>query len=291
MPLITNETAAIKLTPQQEAEVAQLPSTAEIIRYMHERQIEQGLIKPDNFDARGENYYAFQAVDQPQAKSVAKSVTVNGVKYIIEGATEDELVSNELALMKKLFGQPSGTEPQRDSAGRFVRQPSQEELDGREAQRILDEQAAREAATIDPAAAALAPSVVAALRAAGIDPDALRTFTETQRAEAYTQSWADAATAFGEKHPEFPRGEENKEILGRIISDNNLMDAADKLQAMEAAYAYAIKHKAFVEPSEEVEARQIAEAQTPAELQALLRAKGHLAPIDVRGGGSGFWGR
>jgi hypothetical protein len=286
MPLITNETAAIKLTPAQEAEVAKLPSTSAIITYMRERSVEQGLVTKDDFDRTGDDYFSYHPIDTPQPTGMVKAVVIDGVKHIIEGKTEDELVSNELALMRQLFAQPAtGTEQQRDSQGRFVSQPTQAELEA-EAARVA-------ALNVDPAAAALAPSLTAALQAAGIDVSALRDFTETKRAEAYTQSWTDAATAFGEAHPEFPRSEENKTILGRFISENNLLDAEDKLAALKAAYNFAVENKRFVETTEAKQARaaaeqarQINEAQTPEELQTLLRSKGHLAPI-----GSNLWGR
>lgn len=64
--------------------------------------------------------------------------------------------------------------------------------------------------------------------------------------EKFTQSWADAAEQFRANHPDWIDGEQNKDLLGNIIAENQWVDAEDKLAAMEAAYKYAVENDLLV---------------------------------------------
>jgi hypothetical protein len=269
-----------------EKAIASASSVSEIQTLLHEAARAQKLIEPDPFDRDGQDWFSHHAVETPQPKGFAKTVTLDGKKHILQSDTEDGLVQEEIRLMRDLFAGRQAETQQRDSAGRFIAQPpTQEEMDA-EAARVA-------ALNVDPAAAALAPSVTAALQAAGIDVAALRELTQTKQNEAYINAWAGAATAFGEAHPEYPASEANKNILARFISENNLLDAEDKEGALEAAYTFAVENQKLVETTEAKQARAaeeqdraINEAKTPEDLQQLLRSKGHLAPLN-----SSYWGR
>src|SRR5579863_6862441 len=84
---------------------------------MHQQELARGLRVPDAFDET-----LLHLVDTPQPRGFAKVVTVNGVKHVLEGSTETELLQNEVKLYHELF-QPAaaGTEQQpRDPAtGQF----------------------------------------------------------------------------------------------------------------------------------------------------------------------------
>jgi hypothetical protein len=277
--LMSDGASAIKVDSQLEKDIAAASSVSEIQELLHSAACAQGLIQKDPLDRDGTDWFSHHVVTAPQPKSFARTVVANGVKHVVEGATEAELQANELALMRQLFGKTdAAAEQQRDSQGRFVAQPTPEEVEA-EAIRL---------SSIDPTAAAMAPSVTAALEAAGIDVNALKEFTAAKQGERIQTSWAQAGEVFRNSSAgaSWPGGEENKNILGQIIEDNHLLDAEDKVAALEAAYKFAVENDLLVEPAAERQARAINEAQTPEQLQEILRNQGHLAPL-----GSNLWGR
>jgi hypothetical protein len=280
--LMSDGASAIKVPAGSDLEkaIANASSVSEIQSLLHEAARAQKLIEPDPFDTDGKNWFGYRPVEHPAVANAphVKVLRINGVAHTIQADTEEALVAAELAKMRELFGGQPTPEQQtrRDSQGRFVAQPTQAELEA-EVARV---------AAIDPAAAPETEIVRKALEAQGIDINALKEFSVTKQNERFTQSWTDAAVAFGKSHPDWVGGEENKNILAQILTENKLTEAEDKAAALEAAYNFAVENKMLVEPADQVEARQIAEAQTPDQLAEVLRRRGHLAPL-----GSNLWGR
>ena len=269
--------SAIKMTPALEKAVASAGSVSEIQNLMHQAALDQGLVAPDKMDRDGQDWYSYHAVEQPVPQGVAKTLVLNGVKHVLEGTDDADLQQKELELMRSIVGSTT-TDPQRDSAGRFVSAADRAALAAVEAQRVAEEERVKQF-EVDPVAASLAPSVVAALRAAGIDPDALKEFTQTKQNQTFEKSWETAGEEFQKANPAWPGGTENFNLIAKLISDNNLENSTDKVGALTAAYKHAIEHNLLVEPAEVVEARELSEAQTPDELTNLLRRKGRLASL------------
>jgi len=71
----------------------------------------------------------------------------------------------------------------------------------------------------------------------GVPLDELRASVEQTRQRTYEQSWADATTAFLKSGSDWPGGEKNKKLLGLKIQELGLLDATDKVAAIQQAYA------------------------------------------------------
>jgi hypothetical protein len=260
-------------SPEQLAAFANAISVSEMQSLKREFDLASGRFRTDN------DPLILIPVETPQPTREARTVSVNGQKYTVEAPVGDTAALDraETELFRKILAQPAAQirqqEQTRDTQGRFISQAE------------LDAEAARVAA-IDPADAATAELVRRTLAQQGVDMDALRELSAQRQGQALEQSWTDAAISFGKSHADWVGGEYNKNTLAQIISDNGWVEAEDKGRALEDAYVFAIEHHMLVEPEDQVEARELAAAQTPAELQELLRAKGHLAPIN-----SGMWGR
>jgi hypothetical protein len=289
MPLINDESAAIKAPKGSDLEKAilQATSTSEILNLLHNAAVDQHLVVPDPIGG-SQDWFTHKVVQQPAVANAphVKVLRVNGVAYELRADSEAGLVAAELAKMKELIGPAASTEQTRDANGRFVAQQTQEEIEA-EALRV---------AALDPAAVALAPTVKAVLESQGISVDDLKSFTEQKRGERFAAEWAAAGEAFrnspaGEN---YPGGTENQRILGEIIVKNGLMNAENKADVIAQAYAYMCEHGLVAATDEEKaaaakksEAEEIQNAADPEALRAILRARGHLQPLNS----SGLWGR
>jgi hypothetical protein len=111
--------SAIRLTPEQEAEVAQMNSVSEIQTAMRRFALEQRLVEPD-LDG------VLREVERPQIPANAphvKSLVVDGTKYLIEGKNAAEVAAAELNLLRSLFGgkaAPTEEQPRDAATGQFV---------------------------------------------------------------------------------------------------------------------------------------------------------------------------
>jgi hypothetical protein len=278
MSFLARDNAAIKVTPSLEQEISEATSTSAIHEILHRAAVSQHLIEPDPLDRDGKDYFNYKPV-QPgtaaAANGFAKVLIVDGIKHVVEGATEAELASNELALMRSLFGGNNGaTEQTRNSAGQFV---SQADIEA-EAARVA-------AANADPAARIEADLVARALAAQGIDMDTLKEYSLTKQGEKFQQSWADATETFRANHPDWMGGLDNQNLFAKLLSENNLVDAEDKAAALEAVYNYAVENKMLIEPAEKTLERKISEARTVEEIQAAIGYR------SMDGRDSGMWGR
>jgi hypothetical protein len=278
--LMANGDSAIKVPAGSELEraIASASSIVEIQNLLHEAAAAQGLIQRDPLDRDGTDWFSHHVVQQPVPQGFAKTIVVNGQKVILQSETEDGLVAEELKVMRAVYGKTDAvtTEQQRDSQGRFVAQSTQEQIEA-EAARVA-------AAANDPAAAAEAEIVRKALEAQGIDPAALREFSAAREGERIQTSWAQAVEAFRENHPEWKGGSVNQALFARLLDENNLADAADKVAALEAVYNHAVENNLLVENPELTALDAIGKAQTYEELKSAVCYKDPTT-------GSGIWGR
>ena len=269
-----NSGSAIKVTDDLEAAISKAGSVEAIQHLLHEAALSQGLVQRDN------DPNIFIPVEQPTPRGYAKTLTINGTKHIIEGATEAELVANELAKMKELFAPAAASdEPQRDNYGRF--RARQSEVDAAEqAAQLLEEE--------DPAARAQADVVRRALEAQGIDVDALKEYTASKQDERMAQSWSDAAERFrnspaGEN---WPGGKRNQQTISEIILENGLVETDDKVGAMEAAYKFMVENNLV---AENPELKALDAIRNATDYESLKQAVGY-KNADINAGG-GFFGR
>src|ERR1700722_233408 len=219
--------SAIKLTAQQEAEVAQMNSVSEIQEAMRRFALEQRLVEPDPFD-----HSILHEVERPNIPTNTPHVRVlevNGKKITLQADSEDALTKLELAKMREIFGaQPAAVQEEqpRDESGRFA------------------------VRTDDPAAAALAPSVIAALQAAGIDPQALMDVSDARRnAQTIEKGWAAATEEFrnSAEGSTWVGGVANRNILGEYLVELGLSNSPSA-ENLSKAYEY-MKERGLVVPN------------------------------------------
>ena len=256
----------LKVSDALQDRINRATSNSELLDLLHQAQIDQGHLIADPADRDGKDYFSMHAVGPVVPKSVAKTLVIDGVKHIVEGANEAELAANELTLMRKLFAVQPVDEQPRNTRGQFVR---------------------AEDAVVDdtPLSSVEADLVERALRAKGVDMEALREFTNAKASEQRTQSWKSAGEQFRESTPAWMGGDENRDILANIISSNpELIDAEDKVGAMRAAFQHGIENNLFVENPETTKLNNIGAAQTYDEIKAAVGYK------DVSLA-SGMWGR
>ena len=71
----------------------------------------------------------------------------------------------------------------------------------------------------------------------GVPLDELRASVEKSRHQSYEQAWADATVTFLKSSSDWPGGDKNKKLLGLKIQELGLLDATDKVSAIQQAYA------------------------------------------------------
>jgi hypothetical protein len=183
-----------------------------------------------------------------QPRSYARTVTINGQKHILEGATEEDLTKAETALYRAAFGgapaTPAAAAPAsqpRNERGQFVEAPQPVTVSAAEkaalslqlqlGQITMDDYLTKSGAVSD------------YLAQQGIDPQVLRQVSDAVTGDAASKKWEAAVPTFIANHPEWPGGE-NREVLSDIISSCTTTDGVslmdlDPSAALEAAYTYA----------------------------------------------------
>jgi hypothetical protein len=275
---MSDNASAIKVPAGSALEkaISEATSVSEIQTLLHEAARTQGLIEKDPLDLDGKDYFSHHVVTTPQTHGFAKTLVIDGKKIILQSETEEGLVKEELNVMRNLFNKPAGAADQtRDEQGRFAAR-----------QGAADEAEAVRAAAVDPAAAALAPSVTAALEATGVSVAELRAYTQAKKTENYTAAWQQAGEQFS-KSPEAAdwAGGDNFQVMLDLIQSNPDWINKPSKETLALVWNHMKENGLVVENSADVEAREIADAQTPEQLQALLRSRGHLAPLNC-----GMWG-
>jgi hypothetical protein len=233
----TPDNAAIRTTPEMEAHLKTLVSAGEIEAYLHAEAEKQGLVQKD---ACNPSVLIPTALANNAPRKLAKVITINGTKHIIEGADEAEVAANEAALYRHIFAPKNTTQQdqQREANGRFT-SPADKQAQEAEAVRLAKvEQDYR---------AGILSTDDYLLQSGAID----RALTARQQQEqSYAQSWAQSVEQFLASS-DWPGGKENMKILGQILAENNLTDAEDKVAALQTAYKHAVENKLLVKTSEQ----------------------------------------
>ena len=255
--------SGIKVTPEME-KALETASTEQIKEIFRDAAIKQHLVVPDIYNPQ----VLLPVEPGMQPRSFAKSVTVNGVKHILEGATETELLQNETALYRRLFSEPAsaGTEQPRDPAtGQFRATAEQNNNSATQVERDAELRARilRGDATND-------DLVEHYLQSRGIDPAALQKITT----QAYQENWNAAVQDFLASS-DWPGSEANMRRLGDKLIE---MGATDKpsVETLQRAYAELKKNNQLVENEEVAREKKIASARTPEELREALGYQGNM---------------
>lgn len=270
----TPEQSAIRLTPEQEDQVRNLPFE-EVKVYMAELALQQGLVVRDQV-APEVLIPTSLAENAPQR--LAKTVVVNGQKHFVEGATEVELARAENDLYRKLVQespqQTSRTEQPRDvTTGRFV-----ERTDGLPVDReALDLQLQLGQISVADYIQR-SGAVEEHLQQIGISADALKEVSN----QKFSQSWEQATQEFlnSPAGRGWPGGTANLERLGQVLIENGWVDSPSAT-TIARAFEYMQGHNLVAENPELQLHDQLASAKDFGELRDYL--------VQARGGASGLF--
>jgi hypothetical protein len=261
----TPENSAIRVTPEIEKHMQTLVSADEIKAYLAQVAVDQHLVERDRFSP--DLLIPTEPGTAPRA--FAKTVIVNGVKHIIEGSTEAELLANETQFYRTQL-QPASTETQRDSAtGRFVAKEDADKATQEELVRKSDLELKFKRGEIS-AADYLDQSgaIETFLATNGIDLEALKTTSEEKAGQRLATTW-ESATAEFLKTSDWPGGDGALAEIGRTIQSLGL-EGSPSVESLQAAYADMKRRNAVPKNSETELHNRIASAKSPDELRQIL---------------------
>jgi hypothetical protein len=265
------------------------------IAYLHELELanESRVRDSENPSVLHERTFVAEPVKQAPAQP---TLTVEGHTFT---GTEREIEMQLTAFFTAKAQQPAAAEvaPARNTRGQFVKQDSQPSTTSA-ADKIVNDQVAR-----------------AIEEKTGVSLDEVKQLVEEKRGRDYSQSWAEATTAFFQtaEGKIWPGGETNQRRMAEIIKTHTLpdgtpyADAPDKTEVLRACAEYMREHELIEIPPAILEAKQrtdaeakakadedalktaIANAHSPQEIEALI-GKTTREQNAIRNGGGGTWG-
>jgi hypothetical protein len=270
--------SAIRMTPALEKEISEaLPDQIKAI--MARAAIEQSLVTSDSYNP---NILIPTALADHAPQKFSKYVTINSTKYLLEGGSPEELAHAETSLYEQVLGQGDNGQQRDPVTGRFVAEPT------------AAEKAAQELAVINRADLELAfkrgditaeayleqsGAVATYLQNHGVSPDALVAVTDL----VYQNTWSQATEQFlnSDAGNDWPGGQTNMELMGRILEENNMTEPT--VENLSAAFQYASENNLLVANPETTQFQQIGEATSVAAIRTVLgRPDGSSSLFDRR---------
>lgn len=278
----TPNDSAIRLSPEDEKKIQSM-STEQIKAYMISLAEQQSLITRDQYDPN--ITYATPLADAAP-KKFGKVLMINGEKHVLEADSPENLARAEADFYQEIFGKKSdsntnsATEQPRDAAsGRFVSPQQQQSADAQRAAALTDLELRFKRGEISASDYIRQSGAVDEyLASQGVSMDTLKSVVEQKAGETYVKSWQDSVSAFRQSHPEWNAyaSDENTKIIGQILETNNLADAPDKTEALEAALNFALEHKLLTKTPEAALSERISGITDKYELQRVLQPNGSL---------------
>jgi hypothetical protein len=261
----TPESSAIRLTPDLQERIGNA-SPDEIKSILANAALSQGLVTVDPFNP-GVLHPTELSKAAPQKFS--KYVTINSTKYLLEGGSPEELAHAETSLYEQVLGQGDNGQQRDPVTGRFVAEPT------------AAEKAAQELAVINRADLELAfkrgditaeayleqsGAVATYLQNHGVSPDALVAVTDL----VYQNTWSQATEQFlnSDAGNDWPGGQTNMELMGRILEENNMTEPT--VENLSAAFQYASENGLLVENPETAAHHAISEANSVEDIRTAL---------------------
>lgn len=210
-------------------------------------------------------------------RAYGRTITVNGKSTIITGDSELALERAVGEFYRETFaGQPAvteSTEPERDSAGRFVAAKTPEEQAAEDARRLSLEAEFRlghlSTSQFLEQSGLLQEEIEKTM---GVPVETLREVVQEKEGEKFTQSWERATTVFlnSSVGSSWPGGRENYSKISSVCEQLGLIDAEDKVAALAQAYQYMVENDLLVaNPKTELEDK-ISSARSSSEVVAAL---------------------
>jgi hypothetical protein len=254
----TPENSAIRMTRQLEEEIA-LASPEQLKAILGRAAYEQRLVVPDAMNPQilHETELAAHA-----PRKFGKYITINGVKYALEGGSPEELAQAETSLYQQVLeGGDNNNEQARDAQGRFVREQTPEEKAAGEleASNRADLELAWKRGDIT-AEQYLEKSgaINTYLTEHGIIPEALATVSDA----IYQNTWQQATEQFlnSDAGQDWPGGEANLALAAQILEQSPELMQQPSADALATVWQYMKENNLAVENPEVTQLKQINEA-------------------------------
>jgi hypothetical protein len=256
--------SAIRMTPALQEEINNaLPDQIKSI--LARAAIEQSLVTVDSYNP---SILHATELSEHAPRKFGKVLTINGVKYAIEGDSPEALATAETDLYQQIFEQGDNGQA-RDAQGRFVHEQTPEEKAAGELQAanraelelrfkrgdITAEQYLEQSGAIS-----------TYLAEHGMNQDALVAVSDL----VYQNTWSQATEAFlaSDAGNDWPGGQTNMELMGRILEENNMTEPT--VENLSAAFQYARENGLLVENPETAAHYAISEANSVEDIRTAL---------------------
>jgi hypothetical protein len=284
--------------------IASAKSSYEITEILHNAAIARGLVTRDI------DPLILNEVNVPVPKSYAKTLNINGIKHVVEAATEEGLQQAELSLMREIFGgqsQEQRHEQQQEQQPKFsnvVYDPIAGRYRNGDGQFLSDEVAAQLIQQIQRDTSDLTRQSELEMKFKRGEIDSATYIRESgvldqvldQREQ---QSWADATGEFlnSDYGQNWMGGEAGVTVMSRKLEELGLTEASDKFSALVTAWQAIQSEQAEIEQEKTDEAYKLAlsACTTHEQIDAVTarffqgRTAHSMSPDELRE--HGFWGK
>jgi hypothetical protein len=256
--------SAIRMTPALEKEISEaLPDQIKSI--MARAALEQALVTPDPYNP---SLLHPTELSEHAPRKFGKVLTINGVKYALEGGSPEELAHAETSLYEQVLGQ-GDNEQARDAQGRFVAEPTAEEKAAGELQAANRAELELRFKRGDITSAQYleeSGAITEYLENHGVNPDALVALTDL----VAQNTWATAVDSFlnSDAGNDWPGGQTNMELMGRILEETGMTEPT--VENIAAVWNYMRENDLAVENPEIAQQQQISEAASVEDIRAAL---------------------
>jgi hypothetical protein len=281
MPITPNDNP-LQVSEAIAKKVREARSADEVAQIFRDAYVEQGLATNNDYDPS--IYTPTARSEQPTPTRYAKTLTVDGTKYVLESDSEQGLVQKEIAFYRSLQTQTTATEVARDDQGRFTTERAQGRADENLVAKAELELKFKRGEISTEEFLAQSGAIESYLEQQGIPLDTLKEVAQERQDTRILQSWQDATNEFlNGAGSDWPGGDANLKRIGQIIQEQGWEDTPDKVSALVAAYRHMQENNLVATNTEAQALRRMQEARTPEELRD--------ATISYRGGDSSIFGR
>jgi hypothetical protein len=264
----TPEQSAIRITPDLQERIGNA-SPDEIKSILANAALSQGLVTPDPYNP---SLLHPTALADHAPRKFGKVVTINGVKYALEGGSPEELANAETSLYQQVLeGGDNNNEQARDAQGRFVREQTPEEKAAGELQaanRADLELAWKRGDITGEQYLEQSGAVATYLQNHGMNPDALATVSDA----IYQNTWQAATEQFlnSPEGESWPGGEANLVMASKLLEENPELMNNPSADALAAVWNYMRENDLAVPNPEVTQQQQISEAMDVNQIREAL---------------------
>jgi hypothetical protein len=257
-----NATLEEKLRGATHEEIKELLKEAAVSQSLAVREWDQSILTPTELAGTA-------------PKQVGKVIVLNGVKHSLVAEDEAGLLAQENGLYRAALEQPVTTqqiiEPLRNERGQFVSAEDADRANQLELVRRTELDLKFKRGEISAADfIEQSGAVQNYLEKAGVPMEDLRSAVQEKSSQRFEQSWAQATEEFlhSPEGSDWIGGEENKNILGRLIAENQLIDQPSAA-TLAKIWNHMKENSLAVENADTSYQQELSEAQSPSEINAV----------------------